>query len=659
MCGIAGFSGNFDDSHLRAMSHAISHRGPDDADLVWMPQIAGLAHRRLAIIDLSPAGKQPMSVHCRCCGMNENTETAKRIWLIYNGELYNYRELRDELKQKGHVFHSQSDSEIIIHLYAEMGPAFLSRLNGIFALALYDGREMTHRNGIKAGDVLLARDGLGVKPLYYAMTKQGILFASELKALLTSSIVSRDLDLTALHYYLAYLWCPAPLSPLKQVKKVLPGEALLLRQNAIVKQWCFYDLPYHQPKTTQTKAAITAELTYHLKTAVNRQLVSDVPVGAFLSGGLDSSAIVSMMRELAPGQRIRCYNTAVTDRRLLDGFVDDLPYAKQVAKHLNVDLKIVTLQSDMIHQLPRILFHLDEPQADLAPINALLVAEEAKRDGIRVLLSGAGGDDIFSGYRRHYALQTEYLWSWLPIKLRKKIKQLAQVADKTHPLLRRLAKIALHMDLPPTERLASYFLWSSDCLRRNLYSPMMQEALMTTNTLQPLLQSLATLPSDLAALDKMLYLESKYFLTDHNLNYTDKVSMAVGVEVRVPLLDPDLVAFAARVPVKFKQQGRVGKAIFKKAMEPYLPANVIYRQKTGFGAPLRYWLQHDLKPYVHDILSSTRLQQRGLFDPAAVQNLLQADTLGKVDGGYTIFSLLCIELWCQMFVDKSVPGFAI
>lgn len=510
---------------------------------------------------------------------------------------------------------------------------------------------------VKEEKLFIARDGLGVKPFYYAQTSQGFLFASELKALLACSQLSRELDLTAMHYYLAYLWCPAPLTPFQQVKKLSPGEAMIIRAGKIVKQWFFYDLPYDQMKSSQTEKELAEELADRLEMAVKRQLVSDVPVGAFLSGGLDSSAIVAMMRKLQPGQAIQCYHTGFSNKKFSEGFPDDLPYAKQVAAQFQVDLKVFDLQPNMIQHLQRMIYHLDEPQADVAPINALLIAEQARQDGIKVLLSGAGGDDIFSGYRRHYALQTEYLWSWLPIAMRRGMQTMANSFKATNPLLRRAAKLCAHMHLPKEQRLASYFLWSPEHVRVNLYSQSMQHSLATVDTLQPLLNSLKRLPIATDQLDQMLYLEGKHFLADHNLNYTDKSSMATGVEVRVPLLDPDLVAFAARIPVKFKQKGKIGKFIFKKAMEPYLAKNVIYRKKAGFGAPLRYWLQHDLQPLLHDVLSEKNLQQRNLFAPDAVRSLMQQTQAGKIDGSYTIFSVLCIELWCQMFVDKSLPAF--
>lgn len=659
MCGIAGFAGNFDQALLQKMGAMISHRGPDDDGSEWF-QInschVGLVHRRLSIIDLSPEGKQPLTVTCNCCNSNAQSSQKHKLLLVYNGELYNYRELRDSLIQKGHVFRTKTDSEVLLHLYAQDGPDFLKQLNGIFAFAIYDGRLAGHHDGVQSGDILLARDGVGVKPLYYSQTNHGFVFASELKALLANSAINRELDFEALHYYLAYLWCPAPLTPLKQIKKFLPGEAMIVRNSQIAKQWIFYDLPYQQNKSRQTEAEIADELIYRLEVAVKRQLIADVPVGAFLSGGLDSSAIVAMMRQLQPENKIQCYSIGFSDSNLLEGSPSDLPYAKRVAKHLGVDLKVINLEADMIQHLSKMIFHLDEPQADPAPINALLISEQAGLDGIKVLLSGAGGDDIFSGYRRHYALQSERYWEWWPMMMKKATKKITQSLSSVSSITRRIAKACAYMDSSSDVKLASYFLWSSDHLRMGLYSDKMNQALGSLDTLKPLFNSMKHLPHHLDRLDKMLYLECKHFLADHNLNYTDKVSMAAGVEVRVPLLDPDLMAFAAGIPVKYKQKGRIGKAIFKKAMEAYLPKDVIYRPKTGFGAPIRHWMNNELHSMIQDVLSSESLRKRELFDPIAVEKLIRLNSAGKVDGAYTIFSILCIELWSQMFVDKAIPA---
>ncbi|TMI23347.1 asparagine synthase (glutamine-hydrolyzing) [Candidatus Bathyarchaeota archaeon] len=664
MCAICGFAGTFDPLLLASMSKCLHHRGPDDHGQIVLRGrdcAAGLAHRRLAILDLSADGHQPMTTDCGQCGQG-STEDAAKLWLTYNGEIYNYRELRRDLIASGHRFHSQTDSEVLLHLYAEEGVEMLTKLNGIFAFAIYDGRSQGRRGEVKAGDLFLARDGLGVKPLYYAETEQGFLFASELKALLECSHLSRDLDLVALHYYLTYLWAPAPFTPLKQVRKLPPGDALLIRNARIARYWSFYDIPYGQSRHLGSENDIAAELRERVQIAVERQLVADVPVGAFLSGGLDSSAVVAMMRRAHRDRRLTCYCIGFAGDVDLEGSPPDLPYARKVADHLGVDLRTIEVESDIIKHLERMLYHIDEPQADPAAINTLLIAEQARLDGIPVLLSGAGGDDIFSGYRRHWALKMERLWGWLPHGLRLGIARCARQSSHNgavvmlrHPTVRRITKVLAHADLSPEERMIAYFYWSGEQVRRSLYTPELGAALNGVDTAETLRQSLRKIPRESDPLNRMLYLETKHFLADHNLNYTDKMAMAAGVEVRVPLLDLELVDFATRIPPTLKQVGRTGKAIFKKAMEPFLPREVIYRPKSGFGVPLRRWLESELREAVEDTLSSDSLKQRGLFEPRSVQRLVEMDRAGLVDGAYTVFSLMCIELWCRMFADKRAP----
>ncbi|HEV2146813.1 MAG TPA: asparagine synthase (glutamine-hydrolyzing), partial [Longimicrobiaceae bacterium] len=630
MCGIAGLQGRFPPGLLDAMSGAIAHRGPDGlASVTLSPPAAapvGLAHRRLAIIDLSDEGRQPMTAACSRCGCAGLDDLA----LVYNGEIYNFPELRRSLEGRGHVFHSRTDSEVLLHLYAEEGLAMLGRLNGIFAFAIYDGRENGRPEGVARGDLFLARDHLGVKPLYFAEAAEGLLFASEMKALLRHPGLPRTVDHVALHHQLAYLWIPAPRTGLEAVRKLRPGYALLARGGKSVREWCHYDLPYGGPYLDDSEEEVAERVRAEIEEAVARQMVSDVPVGAFLSGGLDSSAVVAMMRRARPDHAPVCYSIGFAEGGI-DGSPADLPYARRVAEHLGVRLHAIEVQPDIVQHLERMLYLLDEPQADPAPINALLIAEQARADGIKVLLSGAGGDDVFSGYRRHVALGSERLWGRLPAAARAAVAAPARrVAAGGGPsagsaTLRRVVKLLEHADLPPDRRMAAYFWWSGERLRRSLYSPALARELEDVDTAAPLLESLARIPGERDPLNRMLYLESKHFLADHNLNYTDRMGMAAGVEVRVPLLDLQVVELAARIPARMKQKGRTGKAIFKRAMEPHLPREVIYREKTGFGVPLRRWLRAELRDRVEEVLSPDSLRSRGLFDPRAVQRLMALD----------------------------------
>ena len=663
MCGIAGFQGRYDAALLERMNAAQAHRGPDGQG-TWLSapdaggRRTGFAHRRLAIIDLSAAGHEPMTVGCARCGAHGLEDLA----LTYNGEIYNFAEIRDELVAKGHVFHSRTDAEVLLHLYAERGVAMLERLNGIFAFAIRDGRARGADADREPGDLFLARDQLGIKPLYYCELAAGTLFASELKAVLQADGVPRDLDHEALAQHLAYLWTPAPRTLLRAVRKLEPGTAAWVRGGRVRRIWRHYTLPYGQAPLTASPDEMAEQVREAVARAVARQLVSDVPVGAFLSGGLDSSAVVAGMRRANPDARHVCFTIDApgTDE---EGFPSDLPYARRVARALGVALREVRVGPEMIDDLDLMLWHLDEPQADPAPINALYIARGARAAGIPVLLSGAGGDDIFGGYRRHLALRLERAWRWWPAPLRAALARSARAAasgsagaTQGGPALRRLAKLLSYADLQGDRDLVSYFWWSTPDLRQGLFSADLRRSIEGTDVAAPLLETLAHYPAERDPLNRMLALEARHFLADHNLAYTDKMGMAASIEVRVPLLDVDLVALAARVPGAWKQRGRTGKALFKRAMEPVLPREVIYRRKTGFGAPLRRWMRADLAPRLDDVLGEASLARRGLFDPAAVARLRALDGAGKVDGAYTLFALMCVELWCRRFVDGPLEA---
>lgn len=652
MCGIAGYS--FVNSvspsanAVNAALVALAHRGPDDSgQFEDRERRVGLAHTRLSILDLSPLGHQPMA------------SDDGRVVLVFNGEIYNFRELRIELKALGHVFRGNSDTEVLLKLYLTQRQAvngvteMLRRLNGIFAFALWDADR---------GALLLARDALGVKPLYYSNTANGLTFASEIKGLepLVSdwSESSGELDAAAIDRYMSFLWCPGEGTPTRSVRKLGPGQALWVRNGAIADHFTWYRLPAFRSGSAAstsrfplTKIDGVRATEQHLRQAVHRQMVADVPVGAFLSGGLDSSSIVTFARELNPG--IRCFTIECSSRGE-EGLADDLPYARRVAAHLNVPLDVIRVDAAcMAQDLEAMVVQLDEPLADPAPLNVLYISRLARQYGIKVLLSGAGGDDLFSGYRRHRAVQAERCWRWIPRSVRGQLERFTEHLDQRRPLFRRLRKLFNGAALDGDARLVNYFLWArrEDLLK--LYTPEFKARLGDHAAEEPMLEFLAELPGSVEPLERMLALEQRFFLTDHNLTYTDKMSMAVGVEVRVPFLDLDLVEFASRIPARFKQRGSEGKWILKKAMEPYLPRDVIYRSKTGFGAPLRRWMRFELREMLGDLLSDSSLRRRGLFEPSAVQALIAANDAGKVDASYTLLSLLCIELWCRKFIDQA------
>ena len=634
MCGIAGYSGRFEPALLREMASRIAHRGPDDEGIWAEPdQAIGLAHRRLSIIDLSPRGHNPM------------WDVKRRALIVYNGELYNYRELRAELVAQGFGFNSDTDTEVILNLYLRDGPDMLAKLNGIFAFAIWDAVQKR---------LFVARDGIGVKPLYWAKTPKGVLFASELKSLLCEPSLDREIDPTAVASHVLYLWSPSPHTMLRNVHKLPPGHAFIAKDGAIERLWRWYDLPYEQPIAQLSDAQAIEAVREQLFISVQKQLVADVPVGAFLSGGLDSSSVVAMARRAAPDARLKCFTIGFdASEAQPEGMNADLGYARMVAKHLDVDLEVITVRSQMIDELETMLYHLDEPQADPAPINTLFIARLAREHGIKVLLSGSGGDDIFSGYRRHFAVQQERLWSWLPHSARAGLRNIAGRIRPTGEWKRRVAKAFKYADRDGDDRIASYFYWIDPRIAEATYTSRLRWSLLADDWRDPLASALADLPEATPPLNRMLYLDGRFFLADHNLNYADKIPMAAGVEVRVPLLDPDLVALAARLPLSQKQRGGTGKWVLRKAMEPYLPHAVLHREKAGFGAPLRHWLRNDLRPLVDDVLSESSLSRRGLFDPVRVRRLIEADRAQRTDAAYTLFAVMCIEMWMRIFIDRG------
>jgi asparagine synthase (glutamine-hydrolysing) len=646
MCGIVGrWLHGQPPAPIEQALDRLAHRGPDDAG-VWADPRSGLelGHRRLAIIDPSPAGHQPMLT------------SDGRYVLVFNGELYNYRELRAELAALGHVFRGGSDTEVLLAMFVEYGEHMLRRLNGMFALALFD----TARS-----ELWLARDAFGIKPLYFSDQAAGFSFASELKALLALAPVASELDVPALYRYLSFLWCPGSGTPLRSVSKLPPGELLLVRGGRLVerRRWA---APAFAAGGDRERAG-PSEVARALRNAVERQLVSDVPLGAFLSGGLDSSAVVAFARQRHPN--LDCF-TIVPSGGPDAGDSSDPPFARQVARHLGVRLHEVPISSArMAADVEQMVYWLDEPLADPASLNVLYISLAARQQGIKVLLSGVGGDDLFAGYRRHRALAAEPLWSWLPARLRRGLRlgsgalQRLAGANLAWPgarsagaLSRRAARALAYADGAPDARLLGYFAWADSGLLRGLFAEQHRPSLTLAALNEPLVELLETLPADLSPLERLLALEQRFFLGDHNLPYADKMSMAAGVEVRVPFLDPELVALANGLPAGFKQRGQHGKWILKRALEPYLPRDVIYRPKAGFGAPLRRWLRGELGDLLRDVLSPRRLAERGLFDPARVSALVEADRRGEVDAAYPIFALCCVELWCRHFSSGQRLG---
>ena len=588
-------------------------------------------------------------MHFRCSnnGNQPMISDDGNLVLIYNGELYNKYELKKEIEKHNTRFRGSSDTEVLLRLYELYGENFLKKLNGIFAFAIWNKKEKT---------LLVVRDHFGIKPLYYTNKINTFSFSSEIKAILAlnNSELKNNIDYTTLISHLTFMWSPTPNTMFKDIKKLEPGTAIIIKNCEIIKKWKYYQLNFSQINNSLSDGEAIINTRDLISKAVNRQLISDVKVGAFLSGGLDSSAIVAFAKNIFPKKSFETFTIDFQESdQSLDGSPVDLKYAKKVAEYLNVNLNILNVNPMMIKDIKDMIYFLDEPQSDPAAINTMLISKFARKSGIKVLLSGAGGDDIFAGYRRHFALANEKYWRWLPQNIKSNISKNISNISQSGPFMRRIVKLGQYMHLSNDERLASYFYWINPDILNSVLHENVKSELFNFNVSSQLTKSLREIEDTTDNLNKLLYLEIKHFLSDHNLNYTDKMGMSAGVEIRVPLLDKELVEFSSTLPIKMKHNGFTGKWIFKKAMEGILPSDIIYRKKTGFGVPLRKWMKTNLKEYVNDVLSSQSLKNRMMFDNNGLQKLRELDQRNKIDASYTLFAIVCMETWFQIFLDNS------
>jgi asparagine synthase (glutamine-hydrolysing) len=640
MCGICGFVGRDDQRLAKQMTLLLAHRGPDGEGVRSFPSTdngppAVLGHRRLSIIDPTPRGAQPMAY------------ADGRFWITYNGEIYNFRELRAELERDGFHFNSDCDTEVVLAMYARHGSAMLKRLNGIFAFAIWDSEQH---------ELFVARDRLGVKPFYYAEHDRVLYFASEVKALLPA-LPRPSLRPTALADYLTFLWVPDPDTLFEGVYKLPPGHFGIYRDErlTITEYW---DLEFAPEDRSEHEWAQAVRET--VGQAVRRQMISDVPLGSFLSGGIDSSAIVAAMT--AATGRITTYTVGSAEEDAgHEGGSNDLHFARQVGDLFNVDYHEQILRPDIVELLPKTVYHLDEPVADPAAITTYLICSAARKD-LTVILSGMGGDEVFAGYPRYLAARLAAAADVLPGGVRAAIRRgfdgrlsLGAPGRMRGPR-RNLMKLLRGIDESPHDRYLTYSSYYQAPELMRLLSPDRRASLAGHDPFRHHRRYFERVRGQ-HWLNQLLYVDAKTFLPCLNLTYTDKMSMAASTEVRVPLLDDEVVALGARLPPDMKLRRLTRKYILKKSMEGTLPKEVIWRPKAGFGAPIRAWLAKDLRPLVDDVLSPASVKARGLFDPAEVQRLLRANQEGTEDNALRIWELLTLELWQQTFLDRPlVPG---
>jgi len=632
MCGIVGYIGNTPEKYIGALTDNVCHRGPDDSGYFLKEKLA-LGHRRLSILDLSCNGHQPMYSEDGNCV------------IVFNGEIYNHLDIRTLLIKEGIHFKSSSDTETLLNGYQVWKEGILNKLNGIFAFAIFN---------IKDQEIFIARDQFGVKPLYYYYDGTTFMFGSEIKSFLAVTSFNRTIDAKGLVNYINYLWSPGETTSFEFTKKLLPGYYLKFSLTDIrIKPVKYYDIPFTGKYSNASETELIDQLEQKLLSAVKRQLLSDVPVGFFLSGGLDSSLLVAMVRKLFPSRKIQAFtiNTGILSEK--EGFSNDLYYAKLVADHLNVDLEIVNAEIDIVKDFDRMIWHLDEPQSDIAPLNVLNICRRAQEMGYKVLIGGAAGDDLFSGYRRHSALRYERYFSLIPRSITKFLKRGTAKLPASNAKFRRVRKLTEDIDKTSLERQTGYFSWIPISKNKQLFSKSYFESIGSYNPLDYLKSLQSNIPQEKNQLNQMLYWEMKSFLVDHNLNYTDKMSMAVGVEARVPYLDKELVEFSTTIPPALKMKGNDTKYILKKVAERYLPKKVIYRPKTGFGAPVREWIKTGLSQMVSEELAPEKLKKQGIFNPDEILHMIRENKMAKTDSSYSILSLLAIESWIKQFVDNK------
>jgi asparagine synthase (glutamine-hydrolysing) len=630
MCGICGIVGFANMTILERMTAVIGHRGPDDEGHYISPDgKVSLGHRRLSILDLSQRGHQPMS--------NENGI----LWITFNGEIYNFREVQRELIMKGHLFKSESDTEVVLKAYEQWGKRCLDKFNGMFAFAIY--------NSI-TGDLFAARDRIGIKPFYYFHGNASLIFASEIKAILASGLVSAEPDYEVL--YTPTRFQISPYTGFKNIFKLPPGHSLYFKDGrlSIEKYWKLAPAEKEMPAVTAVE-----RLDELLQRTIELQMVADVEVGAFLSGGLDSSLITALMTQRTTKQ-VKTFTIKFRQQdQKFEQMSDDSQYAARVAAHFNLQHQEIEIEPNIIELLPKMVWHMDEPLADPAAINTYLICRAARELGIIVLLNGMGADEVFGGYRKQLAcLKAETYQQLVPTFFQRKLTEFFDkmpVASDTQGLrlLRWSKRFLSFASLPQVER----FLCSDLSLTPTEYSMLFEEkgSYQDSFYYQSQLQSLQY--DGLSYLTRMCLNDTLVFLPEHNLSYCDKASMAVGVETRPPYTDHHLLEFAFTLKPELRIKGNQQKYLLRKVAEKYLPGEIVHRPKAPFGSPLRAWIRGPLKEMVDEYLSVEVIKKRALYNPIYVSDKIKLDREGREDNALLIWTLLTTEIWFRTFFDSG------
>ncbi|HCW32581.1 MAG: asparagine synthetase [glutamine-hydrolyzing] 1, asparagine synthase (glutamine-hydrolysing) [Candidatus Peregrinibacteria bacterium GW2011_GWF2_39_17] len=633
MCGFTGrinfnLQQNINEALLRKANQAISHRGPDD-DGIYLKQNVGLAHRRLSIIDLSPSGHQPMS----------NKE--KSVWLIFNGEIYNFLDLRTDLQKKGYSFVSKTDTEVIIYLYEAYGEECFKLLRGMFSLALWDDRKKK---------LLLARDRSGKKPLKYYVGKDFIVFGSELKSFLNYPDVPRRVDLEAINHYLTLQYVPSPKTGFKDIKKLPPAHYLSLdlsKGNPEIKIQAYWEMTYQYP----LKLSIPEwkeKILHILEESVRLRMIADVPLGAFLSGGLDSSAIVAMMAKHSP-QPIKTFSIGFHEKDY-----NELPYAQKVADQFSTDHTEFIVKPDALKILPKLVTAYEEPYADSSAIPTWYLSE-LTRQQVTVALNGDGGDENFAGYGMFPIHQfAENYYGRIPSWIRNKI--IISGIKTFHNLRKnnfseRCLRFATSFEKQPNDlRYLYYISYFTPEQKQDLYKSVMKQELATSQSTENLFLKLCEQSHSQNVVDRALYFNFRSYLPDDLLVKVDIATMAFGLEGRSPLLDHHFLELSAQIPWDLKIKKGETKYIFKKALEGILSPEIIYRKKKGFGVPLEHWFRNEFRDYAKEVLLNDHAKIHQWLRREAIASLLEEHLVTQINHANKLWALLTLELWMQNYL---------
>ena len=656
MCGICGeidFNNSVRIEPIRRMCRVLTHRGPDDEGMVLIKSDqyleikyfqtlpssvngfdVALGHRRLSIIDLSSAAHQPMC--------NEDAT----VWIVFNGEIYNFQELRVELERKGHLFKSRSDTEVILHGYEEWGVDCLHRFRGMFAFALWDSRQR---------QLFMARDRLGKKPLVYYHQKDHFIFASEIKALLQDSTIERKVNTSALHHYLTYQYVPSSETIFEGIRKLPPAHYMLFRESGTVqieRYWKLHFIPKQQNPRSLTEWCDL--IRGKLEESVRLRLISDVPLGAFLSGGMDSSLIVGIMAKLG-GQPVKTFSIGFEEQDF-----DELAYARMVSNHFGTDHHEFVVKPNAIEILPKLVWHYNEPFGDSSAIPTYYVSKMT-RDHVKVVLTGDAGDENFAGYPRY--LRSKYV-SWftrLPEKARRSLLpaflRILSQSPWRRKTLNRLADFMEMLSSHQGRNYAEQIKIFNQKEKDDVYSEDFSRQVKGTDPLDYLIKKYEEGDTD-DPLEKLLYLDMTTYLPEDLLVKMDIATMANSLEARVPFLDHQFIEEVAGIPSHLKLKGSTTKFILKKAFFDFLPEAILKRRKMGFGVPISRWFRNELKDYIYEILLDSRTLNRGYFKREGIERLLDEHACMRYDHSSKIWALLFLEIWFRVFMDQEGDFFS-